>query len=253
MLRICLILAIIAGLGAGAVEMIYVKQKMIETMNVRDQEKADKEKAQEDARKTHKELKTTQETLKTTEDNLASTETSLKNMTSARDELDKQKITMTTKLVNLQSNFDSAEADLIKWNTLNVTPEQVVDLQDRHRKLIVAKEVVESTNQFLFRKTKELQAKIDYFLGEGHIPELPLGLKAEVLSVDPKYQFIVLNKGINDGVVARGEMLVCRNGKLLGKVTINSVYPSYSVANIMPEWKQGEIMEHDQAITASNN
>jgi len=253
MLRICLILAIVAGIGAGAVEMIFVKNKMVETMDQRDQEKKDKETAQSDATKTHKELTTTKDVLKKTQEELATTQTEFKNRTARADELDKQKITLTARLNDVMSNLDSAQADLNKWTALNVTPNQVIALQDNYKRLLVTKEVVESTNKFLLQKTKELQAKIDYYMGEGHIPELPQGLKAEILAVDPKYQFVVLNKGMNDGVVARAQLLVSRNGKLVGKVSVASVDADHCVADIMPEWKHGEIMEHDQAIGATLN
>jgi hypothetical protein len=77
---------------------------------------------------------------------------------------------------------------------------------------------------------------------------LPAGLKGVVMAVDPKYDFVVLNIGDDQGVKERGEMMVERKGRLLGKVKISSVEKNRSVASIMPEWKKGQIMEGDQVI-----
>jgi cell shape-determining protein MreC len=87
------------------------------------------------------------------------------------------------------------------------------------------------------------------FGGESAAPViLPAGLKGVVMAVDPKYDFVVLNIGDDQGVKARGEMMVERKGRLLGKVKISSVEKNRSVASIMPEWKKGQIMEGDQVI-----
>ena len=75
--------------------------------------------------------------------------------------------------------------------------------------------------------------------------DLPPALKGKIIAVDPKYEFVVLNIGLDDGVLARGEMLVNRSGKLVAKVRILTAEPHRSVANVLPDWKQGEIMEGD--------
>jgi hypothetical protein len=46
----------------------------------------------------------------------------------------------------------------------------------------------------------------------------------------------------------RGEMLVNRNGKLIGKIRISAVQPTQSIANIDPSWKRDEIAEGDQVM-----
>jgi hypothetical protein len=51
---------------------------------------------------------------------------------------------------------------------------------------------------------------------------LPTGLRGKILAVDPKYDFVVLNIGEDQGAKERGVMMVDRDGKLLGKVRIKS-------------------------------
>jgi hypothetical protein len=49
-------------------------------------------------------------------------------------------------------------------------------------------------------------------------------------------------------VLPYAKLLVNRDGKLIGKVQITSVDKNRSVANILPEWKQDEVMEGDQVL-----
>jgi cell shape-determining protein MreC len=70
----------------------------------------------------------------------------------------------------------------------------------------------------------------------------------KVLVVDPKYDFVVLNVGGNQGVVENGRLLVNRDGKLVAKLRVTKVEPNRSIANIVPDWKQSEVMEGDQVV-----
>src|SRR5438093_1586764 len=78
--------------------------------------------------------------------------------------------------------------------------------------------------------------------------EWPLDLKGKVVAFDPKYEFVVLDIVLDDGVLARGEMLVNRSGKLVAKVRILTAESHRSVANVLADWKQGEIMEGDVGL-----
>ena len=72
-------------------------------------------------------------------------------------------------------------------------------------------------------------------------------LRAKVIAVDPKYDFVVLDAGGNQGIVEGAKLLVNRDGQLVGKIKITSVEPNRSIGNVLPEWKQAgnEIMEGD--------
>jgi hypothetical protein len=60
----------------------------------------------------------------------------------------------------------------------------------------------------------------------------------------------VLDIGENQGVQEYGELLVNRNGKLVAKVKIRSVQKDRSIANVLPGWQLGDVMEGDQVIPA---
>jgi hypothetical protein len=79
---------------------------------------------------------------------------------------------------------------------------------------------------------------------------LPASLRGKVLVTDPKWNFVVLNVGENQGVLEYGEFLVNRNGKLVAKVMVRTVQKDRSIANVLPGWELGEVMEGDQIIPA---
>jgi hypothetical protein len=66
--------------------------------------------------------------------------------------------------------------------------------------------------------------------------------------VDPKFGFVILNIGEDKGVLANGIMMVARGGNLIGKVQIARVEKTQSVANILPAWRRGEVMEGDEVL-----
>jgi cell shape-determining protein MreC len=68
--------------------------------------------------------------------------------------------------------------------------------------------------------------------------------------VDPKWEFVVLNVGEDQGVISDGELLVSRQGKLVAKVIVRSVEKDRSIANLVPGWKLGEMIEGDDVSPA---
>ena len=110
------------------------------------------------------------------------------------------------------------------------------------------RDVITEENKLLVRNVKRLQERLWIYEPEGGDPEMPTGLKGKVVAVDPKYDFVVLDIGESQGVVPRGKLLVSREGKLVGAVRITRVEASRSIANIIPEMKQEEVMEGDQVI-----
>lgn len=248
LIRISLIIAIVAGLAAAVISFMQVKEKIVVTMTERDEEKSQKEIAQKDLASTKKTLKKTEEDLTTTKKTLATTVTELQNMTAKADDLDKQKTALTTELADIKGQRDDAQQKLVIWEAFKLTPDQmrttIADLKTTREQ----KDAFLAENKILLRNNKELKAKIDDLIGPDQPVVLPTGLKGNVVAVDPKFDFVVLNIGGNQGVLERGEMLVNRGGRLVAKIRIASVAPERSVANILPEWSQAEVMEGDQVI-----
>jgi hypothetical protein len=79
---------------------------------------------------------------------------------------------------------------------------------------------------------------------------LPATLRGTILVADPKWDFVVLSIGEDQGVLEDGELLVNRNGRLVAKVKVRSVQKDRSIANVMPGWKLGDVVEGDLVIPA---
>jgi Tfp pilus assembly protein PilV len=59
------------------------------------------------------------------------------------------------------------------------------------------------------------------------------GVHGIVLAVNQAYNFVVLSVGDRQGVVTNSEMLVMREGVLIGKIRISSVEPTTSIGDII--------------------
>jgi predicted RNase H-like nuclease (RuvC/YqgF family) len=59
------------------------------------------------------------------------------------------------------------------------------------------------------------------------------GLRGTVLAVNQAYNFVVLNLGTRHGVESNAEMLVLRDGTLIGKIRISSVEPATAIGDII--------------------
>ena len=59
------------------------------------------------------------------------------------------------------------------------------------------------------------------------------GVRGNVLAVNQAYNFVVLNLGARQGVEPNSEMLVLREGTLIGKIRISSVEPATAIGDII--------------------
>ena len=100
------------------------------------------------------------------------------------------------------------------------------------------------------QKIKRLENELAIYKTPDYAVPLPAGLKGKILVTDPKWNFVVLNVGEEQGVLEHGEFLVNRDGKLVAKVKVRSVQKDRSIANVVPGWQLGEVMEGDQVIPA---
>ncbi|MEN9361878.1 MAG: hypothetical protein RL095_3413 [Verrucomicrobiota bacterium] len=83
----------------------------------------------------------------------------------------------------------------------------------------------------LTKKVDELEAALNV----GDTVQLDAKIIANVLEVNEKYSFVVIDKGSEDDVKTRGIMLVHSNGRYLCKIKITRVLPHHSVAEILSE------------------
>ena len=250
LMRISLIVAIVAGLAAGALNFVYVKQK-IETIEAqRAKEKGDKEVAQKDARETHVALKKTTDELNQTKTLLASTteqrDEALKNLDSATKLSAKLKDDLDKRTKELEDSKDQLEA----YHRTELTPSEIMNIKKTYNGLeaqIAENKVVIGG---LTKQVRGLKNELAIYKEEDYKVKLPSELKGKVMVVDPKWGFVVLNIGEDQGVLDQGELLINRNSRLVAKVKVRSVLKDRCIANIMPGWQLGDVLEGDFAIPA---
>jgi len=108
----------------------------------------------------------------------------------------------------------------------------------------------QAENKTFAQKVDSLQTELNrYKHPEMHVT-LPASLTGTVKVYDPKWKFVELDIGENQRLKEFGEMYVNRNGKLVAKVIVRNLEKDRSIANVMPGWELGEIMEGDQVIPA---
>jgi hypothetical protein len=135
---------------------------------------------------------------------------------------------------------------LAAWGALAIPVEQVRNRLAELTRMRDANEALAEEKKVLIRKVNTLQARVDYFERDKEVaPDLPPGLRGKVVAVDPQWGFVVLDIGGDQGLVERGELLVSRDGKLVAKVRVTTIEPKRAIANVLPEWKQADVIEGD--------
>jgi hypothetical protein len=250
LLRISLIVAIVAGLATGVLSYLEVSDKIPALQKQRDDEREAKVSEIAAHGKTKTELKKTQGELVQTQNDLKET-TDERNKAVARAEAQSRRADeLTDKLAKVTNQRDDAQNQLAQYKASDLTPEQVIKLNKNLKDARAEIEVVNGEKTILLRKVAKLQTEIDRIVGTNAYVLLRPDLHGKIVVVDPKWDFVVLNIGEDHGVVGDGELLVSREGKLIGKVIVRSVQKDRSIANLVPGWKLGELNEGDDVSPA---
>jgi septal ring factor EnvC (AmiA/AmiB activator) len=251
LLRISIIIAILAALAVGILNFLTVKVKIETVEQHRATEEKAKVAAQTELASTKKELDKTTADLKQTKETLVSTTEQRDKAQAEVAALNKKAADLTEKLVKSTQERDEARSDLAAYKATGQTPAQILDFVNKIKQLQDTLEGANAENKFLaheLRKTKEELAKL---IDPEHKVPLPPDLKGKVIASDPKWDFVVLDVGSDQDVLADGELLVSRNGKFVAKVRVRTVEKGRCIANILPGWKIGEVMEGDLVLPAS--
>lgn len=97
-------------------------------------------------------------------------------------------------------------------------------------------ESAESEKAFLSDKLRATQGRVTQLEDEKKRRAAAAGkpgVRGTVLAVNQSYNFVVLNLGGRQGVEPNSEMLVVRDGALIGKIRISSVEPTTAIGDII--------------------
>ena len=126
-----------------------------------------------------------------------------------------QSAALQSQIDDLQRQLDGAEKEK------ELLAEKLQDAQQRPA------EVKEATRTEP-RKRRE-SATVQRESRSGH----RAGVHGTVLASNQAYNFVVLNLGARNGVEPNSEMLVLRDGTLIGKIRISSVEPATAIGDII--------------------
>ncbi len=251
LIRISLIIAILAALAIGGLNFVKVKEKITTLKDQRDAEMKAKVEAQGERDKTRADLDKTTKDLKQTKDTLELT-TAERDKAVAEAATQLAKATeLTAKLTRTTQERDDASRELARYIATGRKPEEIITFDKQIKQAQEALEVAIEEKRILSQKLTKTTAELAKYKVDWTPPPLPANLKGKILVVDPRWEFVLVNVGENQGVVEDGEMLVNRNGKLIAKVRVHGVLKDRCYANVLPGWKLAELMEGDQVIAAN--
>ena len=204
-------------------------------------------KAETDLKDAEKAKNTAQINEKTARDNLLAAGRELAMQRERADKHEDDLNTTRAKLVNAEKT--SASWDL--FQQANGTQAQI------SQKLATFTEVNNQRANFLAENTillsqiERFGVELSRYTGTSVKVSLPQNLHGTVTAVDAQFDFVVLDIGESQGAREHGELIVSRGEKLIGKLRILDVKKDHSIANILPDWKQGEIQTGDLVIVGN--
>jgi hypothetical protein len=184
-------------------------------------------------------------------------------------QIQKEKADLQTKLdenqkeiASLQTPVNEAEKNPNASPAANSATGPAADLQSQVDDLRRQLDSAEKEKAFLSEKLQGIQDRADQ-PKEGKTRREAVretahrrtGLRGTILAVNQAYNFVVLNLGTRHGVESNAEMLVLRDGTLVGKIRISSVEPATAIGDIISGSlaRGAQIQSGDNVIYAGTN
>ena len=249
--RIALIVAILAGLAVGGLNFTKIKEKVLTLQdNLKKQtERADS--AEKERDQYHKDLDKTTAELKQTKTTLEATTTELNTTKKDLEKTSSELATTKNTLEKTSEELKGTSQELSRFKGTGYTVEQIIAFGKENKRLTEALATSEFDNKLLNQKKKELENELTHYKHPDIEPVLDAKIKGKVLVADPKWNFVVLDLGQAQGVTKYCTLLVNRNGALVAKVQVTSVQQNQCIANVLPGWQLGEVLEGDSVIPAN--
>jgi cell shape-determining protein MreC len=117
-----------------------------------------------------------------------------------------------------------------------------LQMDDVNNRLIMIEDELRDTQDKVFtleQENTDLMAQ----LGIGQTKALPRGLTGRIVVVNKDWNFVVIDLGSEQGLVSDAEMLIHRDERLIGKVTITGVSRAMAIAELKTDWLQDEVNE----------
>jgi myosin heavy subunit len=251
LIRISLIVAVVAGLAVGALNFVKVREKITTLQRNLASETSQKEQAQRDLASTRQDLEKTTSDLTQTRQELETASAERDRAVAAASTQAARANQLSEELNRTKGDLQNAQAELAAFQGTGLTPPQILALSRNLKQAQDNLAGAQEENKVLGKRISKLENELARYRDPEHIVFLPANLKGTVMVSDPKWDFVVLNVGEEQGIVEHGELYVHRNGKLVAKVRVTNVQKDRSIANVLPgNYRLGEVLEGDQVIPA---
>ncbi|MGD0251545.1 MAG: hypothetical protein ABSC01_02485 [Verrucomicrobiota bacterium] len=250
LIRISLIVAIVAALAAGALSFTQVRGKINTLIQQRDGYHSERDQVQGQLDSTKKDLAKTKADLNQTQQDLASAKKDRDTAVATAAVQIKRADDLSEKLTKAAQDRDEAQGKLAAYVDTGLTAKQVTDLGRSLKNAQNAIDVINAEKLVMNRTIDRLNTELAKYIGTNRVITMRTDLRGRILVVDPKWDFVVLNIGDEQGVKEEGELLVSRDGKLVAKIIVRSLQKNRCIANIVPGWKLGDVIEGDEVSPA---
>jgi hypothetical protein len=187
---------------------------------------------------TLQDLAVTREELGQARDELARARAELDDALAEADRVRTELASKTAEVGRQQVRIDGLEQEKIDIQ---------LQMDDVNNRLILVEDELRDTQDKLFtleQENSDLMAQ----LGIGQTKALPRGLTGRVIVVNKDWNFVVIDLGTDQGLVSDAEMLIHRDERLIGKVTITGISRAMAIAELKPDWLQDEVKEGDFVV-----
>lgn len=243
--RIALIVALVFGLAAAVLNVVVVGGRLNKVVSERNDWQAKFTQADSALTQTRAELETTTQKLKSTETELTSAKSERDKAVAEAQAQRENAAKLTEQIKAVRQELAEAQNKLAAWDATGVQPDQIRALQAQIRTLENTKAELTQQLEHLGYQYYKATNELAIYKTSDYAPPVPPNVTGRVLVVDPKWEFVVLDVGLDQGVVEHSQLLISRQGKLVAKVKVQSVEKDRCIANILPGWKLTDVYEGD--------
>jgi hypothetical protein len=135
-------------------------------------------------------------------------------------------------IADLQKGVAGATVSGVSGTQEGVSPNDLRTMLDETKRQL---QTADQEKSALAEKARAAEDRVAVLEGEKKRRQAgnPPGVHGTILAMNEAYNFVVLGIGARDGVMPNSEMLVLRNGALIGKIRISSVEPTTSIGDII--------------------
>src|SRR5579862_5432220 len=204
LLRISLVVAILAGLGTLYFSHVKVAERITNLTTERDTAQTAQRTAEDLQRKAEKERRLAKDELEKTNKELTDKNAALDATNSKLAEQEKRANQLNEDLTRVTGERNESQEKLSVFTQLGLTPDQIKAAKQQLAQSNEERDRIADENKILLRRNNELKVDLSKYVGDEIDPKMP-PIKGKVVAVDPKYDFVVLNVGGNQGVVENGK------------------------------------------------